>query len=282
MEGFINLHRMLLDSMIFSSQTGLKIWVWLLLKASYRKRHVSLKVGKGETIVTIERGQLIFGRYKAEEELCIDGSAIYRWIKKLEENGMVLIQTNNQYSIITICNYDSYQGENDKDEQLMNNQRTTNEQQMNSRRTADEQQMNTYNKDNNIKKDNKDKKVKKVNKEFEKQAFVFPYQSDKFMLLWDKLIKMPKWKKKPFESLQLILHKLSEFDEEFAIELIENAITGNYQGIIFSNTKEKYEQFKIKNYGGENFSNNAKKQGVSKQELAEVLYEHFQNRDNSE
>lgn len=115
----------------------------------------------------------------------------------------------------------------------------------------------------------------------EKQKLVFPYNSERFMLLWNELVKMPKWRKKPFEALQLTLHKLSEFDEEFVIELIENAITGNYQGIIFSNTKEKYEQFKNQNYGGKNIGNNAKKQGVSKQELANILYEHFQNRDNS-
>ena len=115
----------------------------------------------------------------------------------------------------------------------------------------------------------------------EKQKLVFPYNSEKFMLLWNELVKMPKWRKKPFSALQLTLHKLSEFEEEFVIELIENAITGNYQGIIFNNTKEKYEQFKQQKYGGENIRNNAKKQGVSKQELAEVLYEHFQNRDNS-
>ena len=115
----------------------------------------------------------------------------------------------------------------------------------------------------------------------EKQKLVFPYQSEKFMFLWNKLVKMTKWRKKPFEALQLTLHKLSEFDEDFAIELIENAITGNYQGIIFSNTKDKYEQFKQQKYGGENFRNNAKKQGVSKEELAGILYEHFQNRDNS-
>lgn len=156
MEGYINLHRTLLDSMIFSSQTGLKIWIWLLLKASYRKRYVSLKTGKGETTVTIERGQLLFGRYKAEEELCIDGSAVYRWIKKLEENGMISIESNNQYSIITICKYDTYQTGNETDEQPMNNQRTTNEQPMNSERTANEQRMNTYNKDNKDNKVNKD------------------------------------------------------------------------------------------------------------------------------
>ena len=115
----------------------------------------------------------------------------------------------------------------------------------------------------------------------EKQKLVFPYNSEKFMFLWNELVKMPKWRKKPFSAMQLTLHKLSEFDEDFVIELIENAITGNYQGIIFSNTKEKYEQFKQQKYGGENIRNNAKKQGVSKQELASILYEHFQNRDNS-
>ena len=114
----------------------------------------------------------------------------------------------------------------------------------------------------------------------EKQKLVFPYQSEKFMLLWNELVKMPKWRKKPFSALQLTLHKLSEFEEDFVIELIENAITGNYQGIIFSNTKEKYEQFKLQKYGGENIGNNVKKQGVSKEELAGILYEHFQNRDN--
>ena len=279
MEGFISLHRTLLDSMIFSSQTGLKIWIWLLLKASFKKRHVSLKIGKGETTVTIERGQLLFGRYKAEEELCIDGSAVYRWIKKLEENGMISIESNNQYSIITICKYDTYQTGNETNEQPMNNQRTTNEQPMNSEQTANEQRMNTYNK---VNKDNKVNNDNNINKEtVEKQKLVFPYQSEKFMLLWNELVKMPKWRKKPFEALQLTLHKLSEFDEDFVIELIENAITGNYQGIIFSNTKEKYEQFKNQNYGGKNIGNNAKKQGVSKQELANILYEHFQNRDNS-
>lgn len=279
MEGFMNLHRTLLDSMIFSSQTGLKIWIWLLLKASFKKRYVPLKIGKGETTVTIERGQLLFGRYKAEEELCIDGSTIYRWIKKLEENEMILIQSNNQYSIITICNYDTYQSGNTNEEQPMNNQRATNEQPMNSRRTTNEQQANTYNKDNKVNKVNKDNKVNK--EDGEKQKLVFPYNSKKFMLLWNELVKMPKWRKKPFSALQLTLNKLSEFDEDFVIELIENAITGNYQGIIFSNTKEKYEQFKQQKYGGENVRNNAKKQGVSREELAEVFYEHFQNRDNS-
>jgi len=181
MEGYINLHRTLLDSMIFSSQTGLKIWIWLLLKASFKKRYVSLKIGRGETIVTIERGQLLFGRYKAEEELCIDGSTVYKWIKKLEENDMISIESNNQYSIITICNYDTYQTESETKEQPSNsrvttkeqpsNSRvTTKEQQSNSRVTTKEQQSNTYNKVNKVNKVNKDNNIDTVKSfDFKKQ-----------------------------------------------------------------------------------------------------------------
>ena len=35
---------------------------------------------------------------------------------------MISIESNNQYLIITICNYDAYKGENTKEEQPMNNQ----------------------------------------------------------------------------------------------------------------------------------------------------------------
>ena len=192
MEGYINLHRTLIDSMIFSSQTGLKIWIWLLLKASFKKRYVSLKIGKGETIVTIERGQLLFGRYKAEEELCIDGSTVYKWIKKLEENDMISIKSNNQYSIITICNYDAYQGENTNEEQPSNNQVTTKEQQSNSRVTAEEQQSNTYNKVNKVNKVNKDNNIDTVKSFDFKKAFLQLGVDSKILEDWLKVRKAKK------------------------------------------------------------------------------------------
>lgn len=192
MEGYINLHRALLDSMIFSSQTGLKIWIWLLLKASFKKRYVSLKIGKGETTVTIERGQLLFGRYKAEEELCIDGSTVYKWIKKLEENDMISIESNNQYSIITICNYDTYQTEIETKEQPSNSRVTTKEQQSNSRRTAEEQQSNTYNKDNKDNKVNKDNNIDTVKSFDFKKAFLQLDVDSKILEDWLKVRKTKK------------------------------------------------------------------------------------------
>lgn len=145
MEGSIKLYRHILNSQVFAHQTALKIWVWCLCKASFKERYISLKIGRGETTVHVNPGQFIFGRFAAEEELGIDGSTIYKWIKRFEspEYDMIKIDSNNQYSIISITNWDSYQVD-DKPK------RTTKEQQKNNHVAAEEQQRNTNNNVNKV------------------------------------------------------------------------------------------------------------------------------------
>ncbi|MDD2304491.1 MAG: hypothetical protein PHP53_07330 [Prolixibacteraceae bacterium] len=137
-EGYIKLHRQLIESQVFANQTALKIWVWCLLKASRKERFFPLKIGKGSTTIKILPGQFIFGRFKAEEELNIDGSTIYRWLQKFksEEFSMITVEANNQYSIISICNWTSYQAEKSDSEQPMINQRTRLEPDMNTDNTV--------------------------------------------------------------------------------------------------------------------------------------------------
>lgn len=148
MEGYFKVHRKILDSQVFAHQTALKIWVWCMAKVTFKERFISLKIGKGDTTVKLLPGQFIFGRFKAEEELNIDGSTIYKWIQKFAspEFNMIIIESNNQYSIITLCNWEQYQ--NGDEEEV-----TTKEQPSNNQVTAAEQPSNTN------KNDNKDKKV---------------------------------------------------------------------------------------------------------------------------
>lgn len=148
--GFILLSRGILESDVFASQKLLKIWVWCLCKANFKDKSVPLKVGKGETIIKVKRGSFIFGRKKAEEELFIDGSTIYKSIQKLKEFEMIEIESNNQFSIITICNYNAYQ---DSESYKV----TSNEQPSNNQVTAKGQPSNTTKNANKV---NKDKKVK--------------------------------------------------------------------------------------------------------------------------
>jgi uncharacterized phage protein (TIGR02220 family) len=150
--GFILLSRSILDSDVFASQKLLKIWVWCLCKANFKDKFTPFKKGKGETIIKVKRGSFIFGRHKAEEELFIDGSTIYKSILKLQDMKMIKIDSSSQYSVITICKYDEYQqSDNYKvtaKEQVSSNQVATKEQLSNT--TKNDNNYNNYNNNINI------------------------------------------------------------------------------------------------------------------------------------
>ena len=145
MEGSVKLSRRILNSQVFAHATALKIWIWCLCKATYKQRYIPLKIGKGEITVKLEPGQFVFGRFKAEDELNIDGSTIYKWMQKFSnsEFDMIKIESNNQYSIITICNWEEYQ--------IKEGRRiTTKEQPKDNQVTAEGQPSNTNNKVNKV------------------------------------------------------------------------------------------------------------------------------------
>jgi hypothetical protein len=150
-EGWIKLHRQLLESEVFASEKALKIWVWILLKANFKNRFVPLRIGAGQSVVEIGRGQLLFGRFSAEDELGINGSTIYKWIKKMEQSKMITIKSNSHYTIITVCKYDDYNQEEDTEV-------TTIEQPSNNTVTTEEQHGNTPKKEKNVKKEKNNNK----------------------------------------------------------------------------------------------------------------------------
>lgn len=140
---WFKIHRKIFESWPFADAFALKMWIWLIGRARITEGFVPLKIGKGTSTVRLTRGQLIFGRSSAEEKLGIDGSKIYRLLKEFEIRGMIKIEPNNHYSIISICNYDIYQGSDSQDEQPVNSQWT-----------AIEQPMNTNKKDKKVKNEN--------------------------------------------------------------------------------------------------------------------------------
>lgn len=132
-----------MDSYAFANPKHLKIWLWLLMKANYKKGYALISTGRGEMTVEVKRGQLIFGRFKAEDELEMDGNFIYRTLQKFQELGQIKIKSDSHFSLITICKYDTYQSQENESEQPLNRQRTGNEQHVNNTRTTHEQHVNT-------------------------------------------------------------------------------------------------------------------------------------------
>ena len=77
----------------------------------------------------------------------------------------------------------------------------------------------------------------------EDDPLILPYNDQEFIDTWNELIRQPKWRNKPKSALKLALKQLSKYGADFAILLMENAITGNYQGVVFPDTPLRYKQW---------------------------------------
>ncbi len=126
--GFVLLYRSLLDSEQFQNPKHLQLFIWCLLKAGYKP-----STWKGKKL---RPGQFITGRNAAADELKASPSAVYRGLKSLEERyNCITLEANNQYTVVTVCNWKTYQKSNEYErtaneqpsEQRADNQRTTDE-----------------------------------------------------------------------------------------------------------------------------------------------------------
>lgn len=77
----------------------------------------------------------------------------------------------------------------------------------------------------------KESKVKEKKENEIKEILIFPFESSEFMQVWNTLIKTKKWRKKESSALQASLKKLSGYSESEAIQMMENSIAGEYQGL---------------------------------------------------
>jgi len=109
-EGWIPLFRKLLDSQVFQSEGLLKVWIWCLLKVTYKARWVPVRINKATTEVHLFAGQFIFGRKTAAKELKMKPSTAWKRMQKLENMQNLNIQSNRHYSVVTLANWKFYQG----------------------------------------------------------------------------------------------------------------------------------------------------------------------------
>lgn len=112
--------------------------------------------------------------------------------------------------------------------------------------TASKSDNNIYNyiNINNLDKNNKEKNIKK---EDHWTLAYLPFSSEQFKDAWILLMNQPKWKKKSEDALKLTLKSLGNYDEEFAIFIINRTISSGYQGLIFANTENEYRSWKKAN-----------------------------------
>ena len=127
--GWIKLHRCLLrNPIVMKDADYFAVWGYLLLKATHTEYPVLFK---GEKIY-LQPGQLITGRKKIASDLHISESKVFRILNDYKSEQQIEQQTSNRNSLISIVNWELYQGSEQQDEQQMNNKRTTDEQLVNT------------------------------------------------------------------------------------------------------------------------------------------------------
>jgi hypothetical protein len=109
MQGWVKLHRKLLDNWIISEPEALAVWIRFMLEANHESK---TKMFNG-AMITIRRGQLIFGLEAFSSKNNISISKLRRYLKLFENDGMINRQKTNKYSVITLLAYDEFQ-KNDK------------------------------------------------------------------------------------------------------------------------------------------------------------------------
>jgi predicted transcriptional regulator len=124
MKGWICLHRKFLKWEWAGDPNMVALFVYLLLMANtddgYKWKGISLN-----------RGQLLTGRKKLAKDTGLSEQTIRTCLKRLESTNEITIKSTNQYSIITICNYNTYQDEtqnNNQQNNQQNNKRLTSNQ----------------------------------------------------------------------------------------------------------------------------------------------------------
>ena len=116
-ESWIKIYRRFLDWEWYSKSEMVHLFLHLLLKANVEDRRWCG--------IVIKRGQLITGRGKLIEETGISERTIRTCLQKLQETGEITVEASNRFSLITICNYDSYQERETESVQQTSNQSPT-------------------------------------------------------------------------------------------------------------------------------------------------------------
>ena len=119
MSGWIKLHRKFLDWEWFNKSESVHLFLYMLLKANH-------KDGKWQGI-DVKRGQFISSLGNISNATGLSIQVIRTNLKRLEKTNEISIKSTSQFTIVTICKYESYQEETEQpNKPLTSDQQTSN------------------------------------------------------------------------------------------------------------------------------------------------------------
>lgn len=126
--GWIKLHRKILDWEWFTSPSTLQLFIYLLLRAN--------KEDKKWRGILIKRGQLVTSVATISEETKLSTQQVRTSLNRLKSTNEITSETTNRFTLVTVCKYESYQLYEEVEQQTKqqalqqtNNKQITNKQQ---------------------------------------------------------------------------------------------------------------------------------------------------------
>jgi hypothetical protein len=107
--GWFMLHRKIIHSPVFDNPELLRVWLYLLARASYKRRSTWMSTAKGKTLIELDAGQLIVGRTSTAEKLDLKPSTFRNHMRRLQTMGMVAVAAKATHTVVTITNWRQYQ-----------------------------------------------------------------------------------------------------------------------------------------------------------------------------
>ena len=115
MSGWIKVHRQLSNHWIWDKPEYLKWWLDILMQANIEPKKVLIK----NQLIEINRGEVVYSYETWANRWKINKSKVLRFLKMLEKDSMIVLKSETVTTRITICKYDTYQGErNDSESQV--------------------------------------------------------------------------------------------------------------------------------------------------------------------
>lgn len=189
MDGWIKLHRKIMDTPLYLSEpfTRMQAWIDLLLLANHKEGLFYVRGNK----VVVGRGQIGTSSRMLANRWKWSRGKVERFLQDLEESGQIKPQKTNVITLISICNYDEYQNTEPQNEPQTSHRQTTNEPQ-----TDPNKNDNNVNNANNDNKESKGKtsrftpptieevkaRIAEMGYTFDAEAFIAFYQSNGWMV----------------------------------------------------------------------------------------------------
>lgn len=123
MSTWIKLDRNVVKHWIFKDEWKFKCWIDMLVLANYSENKVEIK----GMLFTCKRGELLYSLDSLSTRWGGNKSKVRRFLKLLESDSMIALKSEQVTTRITICNYESYQGERNADETQTKRKRNADE-----------------------------------------------------------------------------------------------------------------------------------------------------------